>query len=139
MSENVVFVDYQEAISIKVGRFLLSKGFNLASSIGIGIDELSQEDYLGVLSGYLKAKPIKFLGVVIWKPRRIFFGTIRFKENCRHDTNEQNWVFEVYGCEHVELLKQLAEDLASTFNVKILLQLKCEQSKREAFLSDYNL
>jgi hypothetical protein len=135
MSENVSAVDYQEPFSIRVGNFLISRGFDLANCAGFEISELSRDHSLGILSRDLTAKPRKLFGFYITKPRRIFLGTIWFDHDSR-GADEQNWVFEVHGREHVELLKQLAEDLASTFNVKIALRLQNEQPCFESRTGD---
>ena len=138
MNDKVEFVDYQESLSIKVGRFLLSKGFDLASSTGFAEHTLSQSDSLGILRKDPDAKPRKYLfGLIKREPRRAFLGTVWFS-NSACGASEQNWVFEAYGRKHVELVRQLAEEMASTFNTKIALRLVREQPDVET-MSDYDM
>lgn len=138
MNDKVKFVDCQESISIKVGGFLLSKGFDLASITGHALDSLVATDSLGVLRKDPEARPRTYLfGLIKRDPRRMFLGVIWFSNSLRGAT-ERNWVFETYGRKHVELTRQLAEEMASTFNVKIALRLVREQPSVEAYLSDYS-
>src|SRR3989338_4457674 len=138
MSDEVKFVDYQESLSIKVGRFLLSKGFDLASCTGLAEHTLSKSDPIGILRKAPDAKPRKCLfGLIKREPRRGFLGTVWFSNSAR-GASEQNWVFEVYGRKHVELVRQLAEEMASTFNAKIALRLVRDQPDVETYLSDYD-
>ncbi len=131
-------VEYQEPLSIKVGRFLLSKGFDLADSTGMAARSPVQSDSLGILRKDAEAKPRTYLfGLIKRKPRRMFLGTVWFSNSPRGAT-EQNWVFEVYGRKRVELVRQLAEEMASTFNAKIDLRLVRERPDVETYLSDYN-
>lgn len=120
-------VEYQELLSIKVGRFLLLKGFDLASRIGVALNVLVETCSLGILYKDPEAKPRTYLfGLIKIEPRRMFLGTVWFNDNNRGAT-EQNWVFDAYGREYVELVRQLAEEMASTFNVKVTIRLVREQ------------
>ena len=139
MSDRVEFVDYQESLSIKVGRFLLSKGFDLASCTGLASNLLVETCSLGILRKDPDAEPRSYLfGLIKREPRRGFLGTIWFSNGVR-DASEQNWVFEVYGRKHVELVRQLAEEMASTFNTKIALRLVRDQPDVETYLSDFDM
>ena len=130
-------VDYQESLSIKVGRFLLSKGFDLANTTGMAARSLIENDSLGILRKDPEAKPRTYLfGLIKQEPRRMFLGIVWFR-NSPHGATEQNWVFDAYGRKHVELVRQLAEEMASTFNVKITLRLVSEQPCVEKYFSDY--
>lgn len=130
-------VDYQESLSIKVGRFLLSKGFDLASCTGFASGSLVESCSLGILCKDPEAKPRKYLlGLITQEPRREFLGTVWFVNDAR-SASEQDWVFEVYGRKHVELAMQLAEEMASIFDTKITLRLVREQSAVETYASDY--
>lgn len=139
MSNKVEFVDYQEALSIKVGRFLFSKGFDLASCTGLASNSLVETCSLGILCKDPEAKPQKyFFGLITREPRREFIGRV-WLSNTARGANEQNWVLEAYGRKHVELVRQLAEEMASTFNAKITIRLVREQSALETLLSDYGM
>ena len=136
MSDKVEFVDYQESIAIKVGGFLISKGLDIADNTGMACS-LVQASELGILRKDPEAKSRKYLfGLIKLEPRRGFLGTV-FRNSAR-GASEQNWVFEAYGRKHVELVRQLAEEMASAFNVKIALRLVREQPDVETFLSDYD-
>ncbi|PIR86507.1 hypothetical protein COU13_00515 [Candidatus Kaiserbacteria bacterium CG10_big_fil_rev_8_21_14_0_10_43_70] len=138
MSDKVEFVDYQESLSIKVGRFLLSKGYDLASCTGLASNSLVETDSLGILRKDPEARPREYLfGLITRDPRRMFLGTV-WLSNGSLGATEQNWVFEAYGRKHVELARQLAEEMASTFNVKIALRLVRDQPDVETYLSDYD-
>ena len=139
MSDKVEFVDYQESLSIKVGKFLLSKGFDLASCTGLASNSLVETCSLGILRKDPEAKPRKYLfGLITREPRRGFLGTVWFSNSAR-GASEQNWVFEAYGRKHVELVRQLAEEMASTFNAKIALRLVRDQPDVETYMSDYDM
>lgn len=135
MSDKVEFV---ESLSIKVGRFLLAKGFGLASCAGFALDSLDKTDSLGILFKDPETKPRKYLfGLFKRNPRRMFLGTVWFS-NSACSAGEQNWVFETYGRRYVELVRQLAKEMASAFNVKISLRLTREQPNVENFDSDFD-
>ena len=136
MSDKVEFVDYQESIAIKVGGFLISKGLDIADNTGMACS-LVQASELGILRKDPEAKSRKYLfGLIKLEPRRGFLGTVWFSNSTR-GASKQNWVFEAYGRKHVELVRQLAEEMALVFNVKIVLHLVREQPDVETFLSDY--
>jgi hypothetical protein len=136
MCDKVEFVDYQESLSIKVGRFLLSKGYDPASCTGVATNSLVETSSLGILRKDPEAKPRKYLfGLITQNPRREFLGTIWFYNSAR-GASEVKWVFEVYGRKHVGLVKQLADEIASTFNVKIDLRLVREQPEVETYWTD---
>jgi len=138
MNDKVELVDYQESIAIKVGRFLLSKGLDTADSTGVA-RSLVQANELGILRKDPEAKPRKYMfGLIKREPRRGFLGTIWFNNSAR-GASEQNWVFEAYGRKHVEFVRQLAEEMASTFSVKIVLRLVREQPDVETSPSDYSM
>lgn len=139
MSDKVKFVDYQESLSIKIGRFLLSKGFDLASCTGLALNSLVETYALGILRKDPEAKSRKYLfGLITQEPRRAFIGVVWFNNSVR-GANEQNWFFEVYGRKYIELVRQLAEEIASTFNVTITIRLVREQPDVETYLSDYDI
>lgn len=127
MSDKVELVSYQESLSIKVGKFLLSKGFDLASCAGLVQYGLVQSNSLGVILKDSEARPRTFpLSAPPGKPWRVFLGTVWFSDSAR-GANEQNWVFEVHGRKHVESLQLLAKEMASTFGVRIILRLVREE------------
>ncbi len=136
MSEKGELVDYQESPSIKVGRFLLSKGFDLASCTGVASNSLVETYALGILRKNPDAKPRSYrFGLIKREPRWGFLGTVWFSNSAR-GASEQNWVFEAYGRKHVELVRQLAEEMALIFNAKIALRLVSDQPYVETYLSD---
>ena len=133
MSDKVEFV---EAISIRVGRHLLSKGFDIADSNGMPA-RLVQTDSVGILRNDPDAKPRSYLfGLIKQEPRRGFLGIVWFS-NSACGASEQNWVFEAYGRKHIDLVRQLAEEMASIFNTKITLRLVREEPEVEKSLYDY--
>ncbi|HSV95186.1 MAG TPA: hypothetical protein VLH94_04435 [Spirochaetia bacterium] len=137
MSDKVIFVDYQEPFSIKVGRSLLSKEYELADCCGKAINRLTGSDSLGILLNNRSAKPKTCLfGLIKKMPRRTFLGVIWFDNQPRH-ANENRWIFEIYGREYVDLAKQIAKELSSLFNVAITVHLISEQTACEKYLSDY--
>lgn len=133
MSIETKLVDYEEPLSFTVGRFLLRRGFNLASKFPVAQGALFEDDSIGVLYKDPKARPRTYLfGLVKRAPSRMFLGTIYFREKRYgssissikgRDATKQNWVFEIHGSEYVELLMQLTEEMASNFNIKITLRL----------------
>jgi len=138
MNDNVQFVDYQESISIKVGRFLISKGFGPALGSGLALNSLVAADSLCILYEDADAKPRKYLfGLIKRKQRRMYLGTIWFSNDAR-SASKQNWVFDMYGRKYVELVRQLTEEMARTFNVKITLRLIAEEPGVEKYMSDYD-
>lgn len=136
----VTFVDYQEPLSIKVGKWLLEKGYESASRTGLALDLLTASEIspnsLGVLKQDPTAQPHTWLFGLIKRPRRKnFLGVIWFKNTRQAD--EKNWVFEIRGREYAEQLRRLADEMGKTFEVKITLCLVQEQPAVETYLSDY--
>lgn len=99
---------------------------------------MGDADSLGVMYKDPEVKPRKLLfGLFTQEPFLEFLGTIWFSNSLRQ-ANEEQWVFEVHGRKYVEPAMQLAEDIASTFNVKISLQLVSEQHRVKAPLPSYD-
>ena len=138
MSDKVEFVDYKDLPSSTVGKFLLSKGFDLASCLGDASDSFDPNS-LGILRKDPDAKPISYLfGLKKREPRRVFLGTVWFSSSAR-GADERNWVFDVYCRKHVELVEQLAEEMASLFNVKISIHLVSDEPRVETYWSDFEM
>jgi len=139
MSGKVKFIDYQEALSTEVGKFLLSEGFSLATCTGMAeyLSKLRSVDSIGILlNDPHSMKPRKrLIGLIKQKPRREFLGTIWLKNSSR-GADKQNWVFDLNGQENVRLSKKLAKIMSSTFNTKITIRLVNKNPKFEIFLSD---
>lgn len=137
MSNKVKFVNYQEPLSIKIGRFLLERGYDHASSIGVA-NPLTKTNALGILRKDPDVKPRKSLfGLITHKPRRTFLGVLWLDDKVR-GANDQVWVFEAYGRQYIELLKELSEDMTATFGVNIELRLVREQPEIERYYSDFS-
>ncbi len=124
-------VIYEEPLNHKIGRFLVSKGFILASSKGVRLDapDISSQ---GILCKDTEAWSFWHL----FRPkRRIFIGVIWFTEYSQapYGASESNWIFEVFGRKYAEQAKQLAEEIASKFDVSIEVRLEEEYPKVEVF------
>lgn len=145
MNDKVELIDHCESIAMQVGRFLLSKRFDLADNTGMACS-LNQVDNISILGSELgilykdpNTKPHKYLfGLITLKSRRIFLGTVWFINRVR-SANEQNWVFEAHGRKHLELIRQLIEEMVSTFSVNIVLCLTYKQPNTEIYSSDYDI
>lgn len=136
MNRKVESIDYNEPISITVGRYLSSKEFGIADEIGLA-RLLTKTNSLGILYKDPDAKPRKYLfGLIKLAPRRVFIGIIYFK-NTTDLSAKRSWDFKVYGRDHIEMVKQLAEEIAQTFKVKINISLVSEESRVEFLLSDF--
>lgn len=130
MSNKVI---YREPLGFRVGRFLKSKGFYLANSLGNFTDSAGR-DSLGILYVDPKRKPTKYLfGFITKKPRRDFLGIIYFNNGVRGATNKK-WYFEVCGRKNIGLAKRLSNELAKEFKgIKITIDLACECQHLEDF------
>lgn len=131
-------VDFQEALSITVGKFLIEKGFHLASSVGEETTELVASNEVGLLSKHtLPQPPLRWFSLVRReRPRRAFFGVIWF-HNPPRSAIEAHWVFELYGRGYIALAHQLAEELATLHSVKISIRLVREDPQEERRYYDY--
>ena len=123
MSWKVIFRDPGEPISIKIWKYLLSNrklpawGIALATSFGCAVNSPVESHVVGLLGKDIVDPSTNNTKK---RPRREFIGTIW----CDKDgANELNWIFYVYGRKHIELAKQLAEEIASTFDVNIIIRL----------------
>ena len=133
MSKEGELVEFQEATSVKVGRFLVSKELVLANNVGVADDgPLVESNSLGILYTDPETKPQKYLGFIPKKSKRIFLGTLWFK-NEQLSATQENWFFETYGNKYAEFVRELTEEIASTFKIKITLYLKQEEPKVEAY------
>lgn len=128
MSEKTERVDYRESLSILVGRFLLLKGFGLADEYRWTLESLVDRSSLGILYNDPNTKPTYLLGIFKKKPLQKFVATIWFEKE-RLNAIETNWVIEAYGREYSQMLKQLAEELATIFSVNIRIELKKEEAE----------
>ena len=134
MNDKVELVEYQELFSIKVGRFLLSRGFDLESRPVI---HGQQNRSFDILRKDPDAKRSKFpFRLITQEPRRALLGRLLFNNNgC--DTSSHNLVFEVYGRNCVELIRQLVDEMVLTFNIKATIRLVHEQPRVEILPADY--
>ncbi|OGM10872.1 hypothetical protein A2W13_00240 [Candidatus Woesebacteria bacterium RBG_16_36_11] len=142
MSGKVEFVDFRESVSIKVGRYLISKGFIPASPWGEKLIIEERLSTLGVLYNDPDAKERRyFFGLIKKEPRLGLLGAITFDIIARtNEKDEPFWKFEIYGSKCVDMAKNLAEDLSSVFNVNIRLYLMSEEPREEMFSNeDYGL
>lgn len=130
-AESMEFVDYHEPLSIKVGNLLLSKGYRLASCIGNEEDILRASECVGILGA---KRPRRF---GLFRQRSVFYGTIWF-QNERLHASEESWVFEIYGHDHAESMRRLANEMAKIFKVKITVRLVSEQPDVETLMSDFD-
>lgn len=133
MSDKVEFIDYRDTLKFQVGNWLLQKGFCLASYSGDAksLLEISEEGvlFLGILWKNPADKPTERLfGVIKRDPRRRLIGRLWLSEK-----TDVKWIIRVCGREHVELVKQLAEDMALAFNVKFSVFLESERPVFELY------
>jgi hypothetical protein len=63
-------------------------------------------------------------------PYREFIGCLYFNNKEKGATHKE-WVFEVYGRQHVELVRKVAEDLSEEFKVDIHVRLDSEEAQYE--------
>ena len=112
----MINTNYQESISLEVGKFLHSSGYEFASDASMKFHRIYSFD---VYSVNCDVKPRKYLfGLITLKPRlRFFLGTIWIRNDMR------NWIFEIYNNKHASLTKQLTEKMALNFNIKITIRL----------------
>jgi len=135
----------EESISIWVSRWLIRKGYVLASCIGRVCTEsgLAVSDSIGLLMPHQDSSesheyPYRPCGVRRNPKRRRFVGVIWFNNRAR-GANSKEWIFEVYGKEHFELFQALARKLWSTFCVSVEVRFVKDQPEAEVFLSDFDL
>ena len=121
-------IKHNESSSIKVRKFLVLMGFYPANYNGVELEhtingvELEHtisDRLLGVLCSNpnAKLKKKRWFGLASQK-RRVFLGLIWF-ENKPRSANIDNWVFEVYEEKHIELAKELANDMSLFFDKKV--------------------
>ncbi len=128
-------VEYEEPISIGVGKIIIANGLYIADSFGTA-SSLDRTNEIGILLKNPNMKPRRYLfNLIPEKPRREFIGTIKFNDS---GASEQKWIFEVYGNKYVGLAQRLSEDLALIFDVRIIVILVREHPKVEIFPSEYN-
>jgi len=63
---------------------------------------------------------------------KFIYGTLWFK-NEQLGATQENWFFETYGNKYAEFVRELTEEIASTFKIKITLYLKQEEPKVETY------
>jgi hypothetical protein len=130
MSTFIGQVNFDEALSIKVGRTLLACGYVPADSSRYVLKNLVRDNSLGILYKDPDARVWHFLGIFPIKPRRIFLGTIWFNDKER-GASEQKWFLEAYGSMYADIVESIAKKLANTFEVDITIQLISDQAVRE--------
>lgn len=121
MSGEVKFWDWRDDISVRTAELLIEKGFSLANEHGVALDlgSLRRHYNLGILLEDPDAKLIKhFFGFIKRRPRRKLIGEITFHWKSI-GADGKNLIFEAYGREYVDMLKEIADEMASKFNVNI--------------------
>lgn len=135
----------KESISIWVGRWLIRKGYVLASCVGRASTEtnLVESDSIGLLIPRQEnSEPAKNSS---GNPdgqqnpkRRPFVGVLWFN-NRKREADNKNWVLEVYREEYFESLQVLARELWSDFYISVEARFVENQPKDESFFSDLDL
>lgn len=129
-------IDFQEAISIKVGKWFIQKGFVIANCIGLmQYGGLKESTEVGLLYKSSAVQSEKYLfGLIERRPRLEFFGVVWLEAS--HGPRKDSWLFNFHGCKNTDWAKRLAEELASEFGINITLKLISEQPAYEIYLSD---
>jgi len=128
-------IEYQEGVSIRAGRFLLSRGFTLASTAGIERKSLVEDDSIGIIYDDPDDKPKRaFFGM--FKRRRHFIGILWFNNELR-EAGRNQWVFELYGRKYNGIVMKLVSEIAYKFNVKITVKLIQDAPQLEGYVRDF--
>jgi hypothetical protein len=125
----------EEAISVRVGKFLLDNGFGLANHSDMALKKLKENKSIGIFLKKPEQPAKNFrekLFKTVLKPRRIVLGRIWFKNELR-GALETNWVFEVCGRENLEVAEVLADKLSVEFGSFIKTKLIQEEPEFEKF------
>lgn len=138
MKEDVVeFVDYQEPLIKKVGRFLQTEGFDLGDNYGRDVKHVTnnRNDSIGIL---YKDPKYKWKHLFGFKKRRIFIGilwlnwrgSLSDNDYWLFDPKQKYWTLEVYGREYVNLAMEIAKKISLEFNLnKVTVRLMSEEAK----------
>ncbi len=136
-------VTVSEANSVKASKAcleLVRVGYALSEShFGIAYGEAEYYASTNKLHGVgLLHGPTQkiVLGFIPWPQRRNFVGVFYFSDK-KKNANNRNWVFEVFGRENLQVIKEIAEYLAHKFEVNIHVRLETERSKEETYCSDF--
>jgi len=135
MSEaNVVF---DEPILLKIADYLAlnclmpaDNNGELDWSLEVGANP---QGYVGILQSNPNKKKIRHLfGLISYekRQRKRFLGMIWFSDESR-GANDKNWIFEMYGREHVDLVKKIAGEMSAKFDVKITVKLMSHMPRYE--------
>jgi hypothetical protein len=147
VSDKVKFKDYDyvEPLCSKVIKFLASKGYG-ASNFDEDRDVCYQNEYFldhpgktafGILYKDPDVGPETFFfGLLKKEPRKVVLGVIWFDNNKWNPAGYQRgfdarWIFHLYGRKNIELATQLAEEMASHFDISVTLELQCEGARFE--------
>jgi len=125
MNKRIESIDYQEPISLKVGKWLMQRNLDLATFTRYPISSPEVSNSISILTNNPSTIITKksFWGRTISKSWRTFLGTIWFKSLSSPEVDEKNWLFIVCGQNNVEFAKMLAKQMAEIFNVKISIKL----------------
>lgn len=126
----VAFVPYEEPLSIKIGAWLVKKGFVLASEYGVAAKSTFESSYIGVL---LPKDPkdkwssiCSFLRWFVEEDRRVFLGIFHLQlqdcENIMFKKDNEKIIFKMYGAEYSEVVRQLVNEMISVFNVDVIVE-----------------
>lgn len=131
-------VNFAEALSIRVGRFLREEYPNIAfaDNCGKSITELTNEVSIGLLDAYSAPQLSWWQKIFVYRTRRRFMGVLWFSNEKRCATNK-NWIIELYGDQDVKFLTEIAQRLSVEFEANIHLKLITEKPREETFLSDF--
>jgi hypothetical protein len=127
-----------DAPAVRVGRFLVSRGFQLATCGGSALEPFSypHQSSIGILCHDSEIQPKTYLwGLFKEKPRRAWIGVIWF-ESVFRGAHEGQWVVDVYGSKYLERLTQLSQEMTSMFHTAITVDLISNELKTEFFGSD---
>ncbi len=120
MSRKVVVTDYRDALSVKVGKFFLEKGFSFANHdghISERIMQLQNETTAYRLVYEDTSNAGKDLLGFLNLPRTVIVGIATF-------TTENSVIVTVQGSQYLEMMKSLAKEISEKFDTSVTVHLE---------------
>lgn len=130
MENTQSLVDYQEPLSLQVGRFLHSRGCIPLNDTYAPLRTLTRSPYLLLGKAYLGEKQrTSLFGLIKKHPgmKLVYWGKLYFQNDPYNMTQEKRWVLEVHNKKRLNDIKQIASEIAQRFNVGITLMLLSEE------------
>lgn len=124
-NKNKGSVVYEENLSLAVANWLMQKGFSL---------DTANEGYISIVTSDSDVTPKRCWDRILARDAWVYLGYINFATDSK---GKPILYFTFYGRKYADMVRRLADEIASEFNAKIVVNLEREEPKLKTYAPPY--